>query len=448
MRLTTTLALAAALAGCGAKDGDGSVNVQLGEAVDPFGEGRVDLEVEAPAVVHVFLGGQARVVEAEVGTFWVRPRPVFEEPLDLNVTGEGTVTVTIWARGEPTPPVRRERSLFWTEPLLLDDPSLVGLGKVMAAAAEDGHGGVMLDAWFRRFATTAHSERAGPAQLADEIALAQGPDPSVWDLDLLPFVVTGVHNRIDLAGRSGGCGELRVSLASVHPIYAPFHLIFLFRQVPEEDDVALGTLVHCLGTARRWARLSNLDGGDFVSAAAAFLDERLTHDRFLIAESVELTVSPWEWRQWAPVGGDALDNPPLFQTVDTETLNAPGPLRDDFLGWVADNAALLDARQIEVPERFRAPSARVAQGVPRTQLSLAGLAPAVSAAYPDLRDRIEIIGCPTCHTDDAEFVQTSVQRTVSPFYDRELNARRDRLGLMSAGGEVSLPPFGPLQPLP
>src|SRR5688500_3177090 len=91
------------------------------------------------------------------------------------------------------PLIKRERSLFWTQPEIVDE---VTFGSVLARIASDGHGGRLLDAWFRRFATTAHSERAQPAQLMDEVAASQGADPSTWQLGSLPFKVTGIHNRI------------------------------------------------------------------------------------------------------------------------------------------------------------------------------------------------------------------------------------------------------------
>jgi hypothetical protein len=335
--------------------------------------------------------------------------------------------------------------LVWTDAAIVDDPSIVGLGRVLAAASSDGHGGVLLDRWFRRFATTLHSERAGPAQLMDELAAQQGSDPSAWDLDALPFVVTAVHNRHDLAERGGGCGELRVSLASTHPTYAPLHLIFLFRQAPRADDLGPDGSTHCLGTARRWARLSSLDAAAFVSAAATLLDEVLAFDRFLLAESVELTVSPWEWRQWAPVSVDELDNPPLFQTVATPLLNQPGALRDDFLGWVGDNAQALADRSVEIPASYRPASAQAPPSVPLEPLDLSGLDAAIASAFPNLAHDIEIVGCPTCHTDDANFVHTTVQRTFSPFYDRELDARAVRIDALNRGESQPTPPFGPLQ---
>jgi hypothetical protein len=338
---------------------------------------------------------------------------------------------------QPIPAAVRERSLVWTDPAVVDDPSIVGLARVMAAVADDGHGGLLLADWFERFSTTAHSERLGPLLLIDELRGSLGADPSAWDLDDLPFIVTAVHNRIDLAPRGGGCGELRVSLASTHPIYAPLHLIFLFRQVPAAGDVDGDGTTHCAATAERWARLGELDHDAFVDAARAWIDEAVTHDAFLLAESVELTVSPWEWRQW-----DGLDNPPLFQTVNTAALNAPGSLRDDFVAFATANAEGLAARTVEIPPRFRAPSARVPPGVPREALDLD------VAGYPDLADQIEIMGCPMCHTTGAEFVHTTPQRTFSEFYDRELDARAERLDLMNQGVDVGVPPFGPLQPTP
>jgi hypothetical protein len=341
---------------------------------------------------------------------------------------------------EPIPAAVVERSLVWVDPIVVDDPGIVGLARVMGAIAPDGHGGQALVDWFERFGTTAHSERLGPALLVAELRATHGADPTAWDLDALPFAVTAVHNRIDLAPRDGGCGQLRVSLASTHAVYAPLHLIFLFRQAPQPDDVD-GDEIHCLGTAERWARLGELDGAAFADAARAWLDAALTRDAFLLAESVELTVSPWEWRQWTGVSDwpAAPDNPPLFQTVDTAALDQPGALRDDFVAWATDNAAGLAARTVEIPARFRAPSARVPPGVPRDALDLD------VAGYPDLAAAIEIVGCPACHTTGAEFVHTTPQRTFSDFYERELDARAARLDLMNQGADVGVPPFGPLQ---
>lgn len=330
------------------------------------------------------------------------------------------------------PVIERERSLVWIDPAIVDDPAIVGLGRVMAAVAEDGHGGARLREWLATFAVTSHSERPGPALLGEELEGQLG-DPTGWDLDALPFAVTAVHNRIDLGPRQGGCGELRVSLASTHAIYAPLHLIFLFRQEPGPGDID-GALVHCRATAVRWAALSDVDEAGFVAAARALLDENLVRERFLLAESVELTVSPWEWRQWV-----GLTNPPLFQTVDTARLNQPGTLRDDFVQFAQENAAALMARTAEIPARFRSPSAQAPPSVPRTPLELD------ISGYPELGAEIEIMGCPTCHTDDAEFVQTTPQRTFSPFYDKELDARAAWLSVLVGGGDPGVPPFGPLQ---
>lgn len=477
MRSGTAVSLVAVLvSGCTAETSEtapppeGPLVVHLGEIVDESGEGSITLAIEPARTtpVEIHLDGAPRVVEIDVqgpnatldadgaevlpaaeptpAGAWFRPRPVSAEVVTLEPAG-GSTSVTIYARGAPVPPAVRERSLVWTDGAIVDDPALVGLGRVMGAAAEDGHGGLMLDRWFRRFATTLHSERAAPAQLMDELAVTFGADPSQWDLDLLPFKVTGVHNRLDLATHSGGCGELRVSIASTHPVYAPLHMLFLFRQEPAADDVAPGGEVHCLGTARRWSRLASLEHDAFVIAAGQWLDSTLKHESFLLAETVELTVSPWEWRQWAPTGDDALDNPSLFQTVATPALNEPGPLRDQFLAFVTENAAGLADRTVVIPATFRAQSARVPPSAPAERLSLDGLAPSVLAAYPALAESIEIVGCPTCHTTNASFVQTNVDRTFSPFYDKELDARAARLDALHTGVPAPIPPFGPLQSL-
>lgn len=351
---------------------------------------------------------------------------------------------------EPTPtppPAIIERSLVWTRADLLDDPSAVGLGRVMAAFASDAHGGALLVDWFDAFGTTAHSQRYGPGLLSSSWHTQFGSDPSQWDLDLLPMKVTGVHNRIDLLSReesAGHCGEFRVSLASVDPEHQPLHVIFLLRQPLAEGDVEDGA-VTCRATARRWAELSGMDDAAFLDAARALLDESLVAPRVLLAESVEQTISPWEWRQWDLSG--APSNPPLFQTVDIPRVNAPGATRDAFLDFVETNAAALDARTIAIPDAYRSPSARVAAGVPRTPLDLTGVDAAVLAQHPDLRKNVEIVGCPVCHTADAEFVQTNANRELSPFYEKELDARKVFLDALASGADP-VAGFAPLQPDP
>src|SRR5687768_15093223 len=68
------------------------------------------------------------------------------------------------------PAVKSASSLFWVDPVLLDDAQVISFAKVMATIASDGHGGKLLDQWFHRFASTAHSERALPAQFVDALA--------------------------------------------------------------------------------------------------------------------------------------------------------------------------------------------------------------------------------------------------------------------------------------
>jgi hypothetical protein len=371
---------------------------------------------------------------------WIAPRPLASGTHSLVVDGASRVVVA--SHGAPVESVLSERSLTWVDPLLLDDRAVAGLGRLMPLVARDGHGGALFESWLRRFGTTAHSERLGPSQLADAIAAEQGTDATRWDLDALPFVVTAVHNRLDLAGPER-CGELRVSLGSVHDSYQPFHLIFLFAQAPLPGDRSPGGRLHCAATARRWARLS--EASDFHERARALLDEALVRERFLIAETAEFITAPWEWRQWLPNDdGTVLDNPPLFQAVDIPRLNAAGPDRTDFLAFVAANAAALDARELLLPERFRSPSARANAGVPWVPLNLDGLDASVASTYPQLRQHIEIVGCPACHAIDGDFVQTRVNRTFSPFYEKELPARADFL-VAAANGELPRALFGPLQ---
>lgn len=345
--------------------------------------------------------------------------------------------------------VRITASLFWSDAGIVDDPAVVSFARLMALASPDGHGGRTLSDWFHRFATTAHSERALPAQFIDEVTRQQGADPTRWDLARLPFVVTGIHNRIDLAALElgGHCGELRVSAASMDPTLQPFHVLFLFRQPLAPDDVS-GGRVTCEGTARRWLALSALAGVELDHALRALLRAGLTSDRFLLIETVEQSLSPWEWRQWAPVEASGrLENPPLFQQLDVERLNQPGPLRASFLAWLETNAERADRRSILLPEAFRAPSARAVAGVPRTPLSLSGLAPTVAATFPRLRQQLEAVGCVACHTSDADFIQTRADRSISPFYAKELEARAAHLEAL-ARGEALHAPFGPLQAAP
>lgn len=337
-----------------------------------------------------------------------------------------------------------EHSLFWgNDAGVLDDPGVISFAKLMALAAGTGNGGPLLSQWFHRFATTAHSERALPMQFIDQVTAEQGADPSQWDLSLLPFKVTGIHNRIDLADRrpGGHCGELRASASSSDVTLQPFHALFLFRQPIGPGDEVNGQ-VTCAGTAQRWAALSGLEGTAFDTALRAKISEGFTSARFIMIETVEFTLAPWEWRQWVPSADGGVENPPMFQQLDVEKLNQSGQLREDFLAWVDTNAAQLDQRRLLIPDRFRAQSIRVTQGIPRTPLSLTGSA--ALANYPQLRQELEIVGCAACHTADAEFVQTRSDRSVSPFYEKELRARAVHLDAL-ARGIAPAPPFGPLQ---
>lgn len=402
------------------------------------------LELTAPgAAMRV---GLAERPDDEPG--WQRPRefPPGPHPILLDNPGPTplAVTLTITDRGPSPPPFVRERGLVWTQPALVDDPPACKLACLMAALAADGHGGALLRQWFDRFATTSHSERFGPKNLLDEFAAQTGePDPTKWDLDALPFIVTAIHNRLDLA-TAEHCGELRVSLASTHPTFRPLHLLFLFKQPPVPGDISPAGARHCAATAARWAALGPLPEPAFFTAAHALVAEHVTLANFLAAESNEFTIAPWEWRQWFFVDPQTLDNRPLFQAVDIPRLNTPGPDRDAFLAWAEANAADLAARRLEIPETWRAPSARANQGVPWVPLQLT---PTLDAAWPDLRRNLEIVGCPACHATDAEFVQTLPNRTFSPFYDKELDARATHFDAL-ARGDAPDPPFGPLQPSP
>lgn len=445
------LAVLALLAGCAGPrepivielDGDGAAVTQR-FAVDGHREVRVRasaaLVVEAWADGGTIDGAPPEQLAAGGSPSWLVPRPMQGE-LVLSIAADGDVALSVWARGRPPPPAIRDRALAWFDGALLDDPSVVSFGRVMAAIADDGHGGALLERWFTAFAAGPGAGRATFAQFLDEVRAQYGRDPTAWNLAALPFRVTGVHNRHDLA-RGLDCGELRVSVASMHPTFSPVHLIFLFRQAVGDDDATPDGAVHCRGSARRWARLAALDPAGFRDAARAIITAGVTRERLLLAESVELSLSPWQWRQWLP----DLTNPPLFQTIDVARLDAPGPERDAFLALVSANAPQIAARTWSVPAELRAAVAEVA---PNAKAALPDLSPlpGALASYPSLPRALALIGCPRCHTDNADFVQTGVDRRPSPFYDRELDARAARLDALDAGGFPSAAPFGPLQGL-
>ncbi|MBK7861105.1 MAG: hypothetical protein IPJ65_21345 [Archangiaceae bacterium] len=334
---------------------------------------------------------------------------------------------------EPPVPVRFDRSLFFGDDALLDDPAVVSFSRLMAAASDDGHGGRLLQQWFHAFGPA----RPRPAQFVDRFA--GGPDASQWDLSRALFKITGVHNRIDLM-RDGHCGELRVSAACTHLELQPFHVLFVFRQPAGDGDLDASGQLTCRATARRWAELSRLEGEVLRARVGEAVREGLTHARFVQLETVELTSTPWEWRQWVKgASPDTVTPAPLFQQLDVEGLNAPGPRRDALLGWVKANAAALQARTLLFPEGLRASTAHAPQNAPRVPLSLEG------AGVPEgVRQNVELVGCVGCHTADASFLQTRSDRSVSPFYEKELHAREAHL-MDIVLGQSSGAPFGPLQ---
>ncbi len=416
--------------------GAGTLSVEL---VDIPEGALVSVEVAAEdGAVEATLGAEPPT-EARGDAAWWRSRPVGADALTLEIASAAPeVRVRVVARSR-APDALRDRSLVWTDASLVDDDSAVGLSRVMAAAAGDGHGGALLDTWLRTFATTRHSERPALADFADHLRATFGDDPSAWDLDALPFRVTAVHNRLDLRN-DDHCGELRVSLNVTDEAHPFIHFLFLFAQTPTDLDVSLTGAVHCEDTASRWAGLSALDEDAFQSAARRMLDDALVPASFLLAESLERSVGTWEWRQWQP-SGDALENPPLFQTVDVERLNEPGAAREDFLAWVAAEAEAIVGRRALVPPRFAPLSARATEGIARPELDLAGLDPAVD---PDAaRDALDTVGCPGCHARSPTFLQTNADRTFSPFYEDELEARAAALDSFRTGSPIDAP-FGAL----
>lgn len=458
--LPTAVLLAAACLAIGGCTDDAPIVIDLAAAADAGGVAQITRTVAGAREITIVTGDRELVVEAWLdgaalsqtadadaareaagaSASWLVPRAVHGE-LVLTATGDGTHALTVWARGNAVPAARRERALAWFDPALLDDTTIISPARVLDTIARDGRGNVLLDRWFRAFAVGPGAGRATFQQFLDRIATTQGADPATWDLRALPFRVTGVHNRVDLA-RGDDCGELRVSIASTDATFSPLHLIVLFRQVQADDDVTPDGAIHCRGTARRWARLGALDGAQWTAAARAAIDAGLTRDRFLLAESVELSLSPWQWRQWVPDSNGGLANPRLFQTIDVARVNTAGTVREQFLLDVVANNAAIAARTWRVPDPYRATTAEVQ---PNAKATLVDLSPL--AVDPALPQALGMIGCPRCHTDDADFVQTSVDRVPSPFYDKELTARGVRLDALTRGAWPGDAPFGPLQPL-
>lgn len=343
------------------------------------------------------------------------------------------------------PPATIDRSLLWQDPALLDDPAVAGLARVLPLFATDGKGGALLDRWFHAFATASpDSQRYGPGLLVDSFASAHGANPDGWNLDALPFRATGIQNRIDRRSASEShCGELRISFASTDPVYQPFFLIFLFRQPVRPGDVASDGTVTCEATGRRFAELATVDEATFRTRATEILAEVWTPANALLAESVEQTVSPWEWRQWH-LDGATPTNPPLYEAIDVTRVNASGADRDAFLSWVGSGQSGLDDRTAPIAEAFRSTTIRRTEGQPAPVLDL-GATDVTN--HPDLRKHLEIVGCPSCHTADADFVHTHADRTRSPFFEKELEARRAFLDSLNRG-DRPVAPYGPLQPNP
>ena len=121
--------------------------------------------------------------------------------------------------------------------------------------------------------------------------------------DRLPQFDRNRDNRIDRADYSvgGHCGEFRASFTSTDIALPSFHALFIFRQPAGAGDTGADGRVNCAATARRWAELSRLDGDALRAAVRAEIRGGFTTERFLLAETVELTISPWEWRQWVKV---------------------------------------------------------------------------------------------------------------------------------------------------
>ena len=445
----------------GAPPADGSALVRRIEVEAPA---RVVLEGVAEGEQLVRLEGIELGGEASVSAPWIVPTDVVENgflarsrrvtpPLEpIVVEGEpGARVRLVLALREVPPEADIPHSLTWTDPAVVDDPSIVGPARVLGGSSDDGHGGLLFDRLLRTFGVTAHSERPALVELADALARDHGADPAGWDLDALPLRVTAVHNRIDLRN-DAHCGELRISFTVTDPAFPFIHFLFLFAQGDPDDVSDLG-IRHCEETAFVWSRLAAAGATDFPSAARAILDASLHRERFLLAESLERTVGTWEWRQWTPADNadpatrDALPrvlaNPRLFQTIDVAAINAGGALRDDFLEWLSANADAVAARRLAIPERFAPLSARATEGVPRPTLDLSDIDPALAPRIGELTTALDHVGCPGCHARSPTFVQTSPDRIFSAFYMDELEARRAALDAFR-DASTELPPFGAL----
>jgi hypothetical protein len=365
---------------------------------------------------------------------------------DAGTPDSGTPDAGVPDAGYTLPAVKYDHSLFWNDGGPQDGPGGLSFAHLMATAAGSGNGGPLLQSWFLGFRYSTY-ERDQPSQSLND-KFSDAGDPSTWDLTQLPFRVTGVHNRIDKADyRNGGnCGELRASVASTDVTLTPFHMLFIFNQPAGPGDIEPDGSVSCVATARAWADMSLLDGDALQVAMQQAFAQGFTHDRFSLIETVDQSPSPWEWRQWTQQPDPSgvlpfiLTNPQMFQQPD---LSMMGSLLTDFLNWVETNKADLDARRILIPSQYCAKVVTMNQGQPLVTLAIDG-----GSQFPHLRQNIELVGCPACHTADSmQFVQTSSERVPSSFYVKELQARATNLESL-ARGEKPFVPFGPLQPNP
>jgi hypothetical protein len=434
--------------------------------VTALGEGQdctVTLNADTNVLVEAI--GPTEGVQLSLGTLaetepgWIRPHLTRPDQYQLVIHALRTMgTFDVRIRTRTPPGVTGQRAVLVSDPAVLGDGFLVNLTLVMSVVAEDQHGGRMLAELLKRFSTTAHSTRTGPRALYDSLVTNYGGDPSLWSLHVLPFKVVGVANRLDLADGTQ-CGHVWLTFATTEPAFQPFLLTFAFTQPPRETDLSPHGTVHCEDTARFWARILAYDE---ASALSRVLPRVLRRDQFVklqTSEAIGPTGQSWEFREWRkvpnPAGGTelpmVLDNVRMPQTVDVERINAAGQDRNDFLTFVDQNAAALDAYRQLIPEQFLALSARVSPDTSRPVLDLSGLPSSTAAQFPSLRQKIELSGCPACHVTDASFRQLGADGTPSAFYSKELAARLRLVQDMAAGVSPlpnALTVFGPRQTLP
>jgi len=447
----------------------GQKSVQVGSTtqlhdVDVVVDIRVETELpeenETPAFVHASVDGQPQREPGWVGAFSLHTG---EHVLRVSSDQAAELRFIFRYDGETPITVSEDHSLEWLPGnQVIDTTSLVGFKRMMGLISEDGHGGRLLEQWLSSFDPAGGPSRPGPAALLSQIQADQGTDPAQWDMDLVPFAISSVQNRIDLRDDATSCGTVRVVLTSTGDFENALHLNFLFKQVPVPLDYTPAGTLSCAFTALRWVRLS-AGGATWLDSLYLQLEASLRRANFLHIQSSEKigAETDYEFREWVLATNtdtataaqlpNLLVSRPMFQAVDTERLNLAGPDRDAFIAFVTSNAESLAARTAVIPEAFLAVATR-ADGLTWVPLDLTGVPTTTLDALPQLRQQIEIVGCNGCHTSNSGTLlvhsrSSGGNRAHSPFMGAELSAREQALLDLA----VSVPQsqnYGPLQANP